>query len=73
MTAAVVAKGALTLAEAADYAGVSVDTIKRAGRATDPEKYPHPLRLKRAGKASNAQLLVLRADLDDWLDRMPDA
>lgn len=64
---------AYSITQAAATAGQSVDTIKRALRATDPRTFPPPLRAKRAGTAANSKHLILATDLQRWLDSFPDA
>ena len=44
----------LSLTEAAESVGMSVDTIKRATKATDPARFPHPLPSKLVGNARRA-------------------
>ncbi|MFC8733135.1 hypothetical protein ACFT5B_11810 [Luteimicrobium sp. NPDC057192] len=61
---------ALTLKDAADLTPFSVDTIERAVKATDPKKFPPPLRAKRD---SRGRRIVLLKDLEAWLDSLPDA
>ena len=56
---------AYPLAEAAKAAGVSIDTLRKAIRATEP---PY-LRAKKAG----TKWLIKASDLADWLDSLPDA
>ncbi|GAB3884405.1 hypothetical protein [Terrabacter terrigena] len=63
----------MKLADAAAYTSQSPDTLKKASRITDPRAFPPPLRAKRQGTAPNAALMFLRADLDDWVERFPDA
>ena len=59
----------LSLAEAAESVGMSVDTIRRAIKATDPTKFPHPLPAKRAGNAHR----IRAVDLAAWVDQLPDS
>lgn len=66
-------KAGYTRLEAAEYLGVSPSTVDRASKNTDPERYPYPLRAKRKGRASNSEKHFLKADLDDWLNRLPEA
>jgi excisionase family DNA binding protein len=56
---------AVGLREAADLAGVSTDTVRRAIHATEP---PY-LKAKRVG----ARFAIKVSDLEDWLDSLPDA
>jgi len=63
-------KKLMTLAEAAEQVPYEVDTLRRAVHATDPDRFPHPLRAKRG---SRGEFLVRSADLDDWIDRFPEA
>ncbi len=66
-------KLAYSISEAAESSGQSMDTIKRALRATDPKVFPPPLRAKRAGAATNSKRLILATELQRWLDSLPDA
>lgn len=58
----------LTLTEAAESVGMSVDTIRRATKATDPAKFPHPLPSKLVGHARR----IKATDLAAWVDSLPD-
>lgn len=58
----------LTLAQAAESVGMSVDTIRRATKATDPARFPHPLPSKLAGNVRR----IKATDLAAWVDAMPD-
>ncbi|HEY9249240.1 MAG TPA: helix-turn-helix domain-containing protein [Rariglobus sp.] len=60
---------AFTLNEAAATARQSPSTIRRAIHATDPAAFPPPLKAKRDGKG----YLILAADLNAWLESLPDA
>lgn len=62
-----------SLPEAAAKSGMSLSTIRRAVNTTDPRAYPPPLKAKRESDAKNAKKFVLHKDLEDWLDRYPDA
>ena len=53
----------LTLTQAAEMTAMSVDTIRKAIRTTDPDAFPPPLRAKRASKG----LRVLLSDLTAWM------
>ena len=64
---------AYKLPDAAQVSGLSIDTLKRAIRATDPKAWPPPLRAKKGGHAQNAQIVILHADLMAWLASFPDA
>ena len=66
-------KIAYTLAEAADAASVSIDTLRRAIRATDPSVYPPPLRAKRTGTEKRPAYRIQAAELQAWIDSLPDA
>lgn len=57
------------LIEASLATGISKDMLIRAIHTTDPRCDPPPLRAKRIGR----QYLILPKDLDDWLERLPDA
>lgn len=58
---------------ACEYTGQSIDTIRRATRATDPNAFPPPLRGKRQGAAANAAVYYSTDELDRWVDSFPDA
>lgn len=60
---------AYSITEAAEVAGVSPDTIKRAIHATVPTPERPSLRAKKLG----AKYLVLADDLRAWLQSLPDA
>lgn len=70
------AKTALTVHDAAELTPWSVDTIRRAVRATSAvdkngmPTFPPPLKAKRGPRG---QVVILRRDLDAWLDSLPDA
>jgi len=59
----------LTLKEAAAQTGLSIDTMRRAIKATDVNAFPPPLRAKFVGGAYRIKSSVL----DDWIDALPDA
>lgn len=61
------------LAEAAEVAPVSIDALRRAVHATDPTKWPHPLKAKRLGPGVNAKVIVLATDLKECLEHLHDA
>lgn len=48
--------------------GYSEKTMRRAIKATDPDKFPHPLPSKLGGGAYR----IKAADLDAWVDSLPD-
>ena len=58
----------LTLTEAAEQVGMSQQTIRRAVKATDPGKFPHPLPAKRVGTSYR----IRAVDLAAWVDALPD-
>lgn len=58
----------LTLTEAAEAVGMSELTMRRAVKATDPAKFPHPLPAKKVGKAYR----IKADDLAAWVDALPD-
>jgi hypothetical protein len=60
---------AYSVAEAAEAVSMSIDTIRRAMKATDPAAFPPPLRAKRTPKKT----LILAQELDRWVDSLPDA
>ena len=64
---------AYTLEQAAAAAAFSVDTMRKAIKATDPQAFPPPLRAKRGGTEKKPSYRVLASDLDAWLDSLPDA
>lgn len=63
-------KAAMSLAEAAAETPFSIDTLRRALRATDPRTFPPPLRAKRDSKGRH---VVLAGELQRWLDSLEDA
>lgn len=70
-TAALPSDGVLayTFAEAADVVPFSAKTLERAARkAKDDETFPHPLKAHRDSKRRG---IVLRPDLERWLERLP--
>lgn len=66
-------KLAYNLNEAAEAASVSVETLRRAIKATDPRSFPPPLEAKRIGSEKKASYRILAADLQAWLDSLPAA
>lgn len=62
-----------TLAEAAEVAGVSVTTLRRAINATDPRSFPPPLVAKRVGLGEKAHRRILATELERWVKALPDA
>jgi predicted DNA-binding transcriptional regulator AlpA len=61
---------ALTVKEAASLTPFSEDTLDKAIRATDPTRFPPPLKAKRD---SRGRRIILRRDLQAWLESLPDA
>jgi len=68
-----VGKRALTLREAAENYSVSVDTLRKAIKATDPNAYPPPLTARRHGTASNSKTTVLVSEMDRWHESITQA
>jgi len=66
-------KSLMKLAEAAEEASVSVDTLRRAIRATDPNAYPPPLRAKRTGSERKPEYRIQASALEAWINSLPDA
>ena len=64
------AKVLLTVAEAATTVPWGEDIIRKAIRATDPKKFPPPLKAK---KGPRGQYVIRPADLDAWADSLPAA
>ena len=64
---------AYDLKQAAEQVSVSIDTIRRAIRATDPNAYPPPLKAKRSGSDKKPAYRVLHADLEAWASSLKDA
>lgn len=62
-------KVAYTVDEAADATSLSVSTVRRALRSTDPSAFPPPLRAKRAG----TKQLIEADELRRWVASFPDA
>jgi hypothetical protein len=70
-------KLAYTIDEAAEAVSVSVATIRRAIKATDPKAFPPPLKAKRlAAKSSEKESGAYRiphAELTAWVESLQDA
>ena len=64
---------AYDLKQAAEQVSVSIDTIRRAIRATDPNAYPPPLRAKRTGSEKKPSYRVSHTNLMAWYDSLKDA
>lgn len=62
-----------TIPEAAEQVSVSVATIRRAIKATDPNAFPPPLRAKRVSGEKRAVYGVEHAALMAWVDSLKDA
>lgn len=60
----------LSLKAAAEEVSQSVDTLRRAVKATDPAAFPPPLRAKRDSKG---RIFVLGVELERWANSLPDA
>lgn len=65
------ARVAYSVEEAATATSMSVSTIRRALRSTDPAAFPPPLRAKKAGL--KGKLLIPATELSRWLESLPDA
>jgi hypothetical protein len=63
-------KAVMSLAEVAAQTPWSVDTIRKAVRATDPSTFPPPLKAKRGSKG---QYVVRAEDFKAWIDQLDDA
>lgn len=63
-------KPLMSVREVADLTPWSVDTIKRAIRATDPSAFPPPLKAKKGAKGAYA---ITAADFHAWIDSLEDA
>ncbi len=61
---------AYSVAEAAQVAGVSANVIRGAIASTDPH---NSLRAKRLSASFNGRFVIQAADLQRWLDNLPDA
>lgn len=59
---------AYTVRDAADAAGVSADTIRRAIHSTGADGDLPPLPARRVG----ARILIRRVDLVAWVDALPE-
>ena len=59
--------------EAAEQVSVSVDTIRRAIRATKPDAYPPPLAAKNAGTDKKPSYRISHTNLTAWYDSLKDA
>jgi hypothetical protein len=64
---------AYDIKQAAEQVSVSVDTIRRAIRATDPGAYPPPLKAKQTGSDKKPAYRILHADLEAWASSLKDA
>lgn len=65
---------AYDIRQAAEQVSVSIDTIRRAIRATDPATYPPPLKAKRTGSSEKKPAYrILHADLEAWASSLKDA
>lgn len=64
---------AVDLATAAEMAGTSIDTIRRAIRANGRDAFPPPLTAKRMGRGANARQVIKVSDLHAWVDALPDS
>jgi hypothetical protein len=62
-----------TIPEAAEQVSVSVSTINRAIRATDPNAFPPPLKAKRIGTEKKPAYRILHSVLEAWANSLPDA
>ncbi|GGL27443.1 hypothetical protein H9L10_03705 [Phycicoccus endophyticus] len=63
-------KAVMSLQDVAAQTPWSVDTIRRAVRATDPDSFPPPLKAKRGPKGS---YVIREQDFREWIDGLPDA
>ena len=66
-------KIAYTLPEAAEQVSVSVQTLRRAIAATDPNAYPPPLEAKNAGSEKKPSYRIAHVRLMAWFDSLKDA
>ena len=66
-------KIAYTLPEAAEQVSVSVQTLRRAIAATDPNAYPPPLHAKVAGSDKKPSYRISHTQLMAWYDSLKDA
>lgn len=64
-TARAAAQRAFSVQQAAELKGVSIDTIRRAVRATEPPF----LRAKKVG----GRIRISEGDLENWWEQLPDA
>lgn len=65
---------AYDIKQAAEQVSVSVDTIRRAIRATDPNAYPPPLPAKRMGSSDRKpSYRISHPALMAWFNSLPDA
>lgn len=58
-----------TLSEAAEQVGLSVPTMRRAIKSTDPQAFPPPLRAKLAGGSYR----IAHDELERWAKSLTDA
>lgn len=66
-------KVAYTIPEAAEQVSVSIDTLRRAIRATDPATYPPPLKAKRTGSLKKPSYRISHTELMAWFNSLADA
>jgi hypothetical protein len=64
---------AYKLAEAAEQVSVSVSTLRRAIKTTDPNAFPPPLAAKNVGTDAKPSYRVSHVVLMAWFDRLQDA
>ena len=62
-----------TIPEAAEQVSVSVATIRRAIKATDPGAFPPPLRAKNIGSDERPNYRIQHSVLEVWGDSLKDA
>jgi hypothetical protein len=61
------------LDEAAEQVSVSVQTLRRAINATDPDAYPPPLKAKNAGSDRKPSYRIPHDALVAWAESLKDA
>lgn len=61
------------LKAASEATGISVDILRKAIHATDPESFPPPLRAKRIGTEAKFVYAIPAHELTRWVNQLPDA
>ena len=62
-----------SLQDAADQVSVSVQTLRRAIAATDPNAFPPPLKARRTGTEKKPSYRIEHDELVAWVNSLPSA